>query len=430
MDSTSTSGDIAAQTDRPHALRIVQALRSGSNCLEGAGLFSAGRDIFFRAAADSLGELELSGGAVVRWVKGRYEQGKTHFFARLMEIARDEKRNWVTSYVQISERGQGAELHRFEEIYAAIVRNCLCRDLVLSEQGRVEPGRIPGWEWILDDWYKKLRILATGAEHGDVPTFRLRDVIDQTMTGMRRKWGVHGSFAEALRQFAQARADGDVAWAQYLLDWFSAQDVHSRGGEVRARLVQAGIRERISRRNAKEMLRNMSAFIRYRGFGGTLILLDEVENVLLQPPTGRRAAYTILRELIDNVDDRHGMMCTAFYVSGTPDLFESEKGIAEYEALASRVLMPAGQSPESPESNPAGTVLDLASMPLSRPELLDIAVRVSSLHATARSWEPGAEIRTRFKDLLAETSRHNPDFTIRAWVRSVVNLLDRLSSSS
>lgn len=425
MDGTTTNGDIVAQADRPRALRIVQALRQGSNCLEGAGFFSAGRDMLFRAAADSLEELELSGGAVVKWVKGRYEQGKTHFFARLIEIA--HKRNWVTSYVQVSGRSQGAEFHRFEEIYAAIVRNCLCRDLVLAEQGRVEPGRIPGWEWILDDWFRKLRILATGAEHGDVPTFRLRDVIDQTMTGMRRNWGVHGSFAEALRQFAQARVDGDADWAQYLLGWFSGQDVHSRGGEVRARLVRSGIRERISRRNAKEMLRNMSAFVRYRGFGGTLILLDEVENVLLQPSAGRRAAYTILRELIDNVDDRHGMMCAAFYISGTPDLFESEKGIAEYEALASRVLMPAG---DAPESNPAGSILDLASMPLSRTELLDIATGVTSLHAAAKNWEPGAEIRTRFEDLLAATSRHNPDFTIRTWVRSVVDLLDRLSSVS
>jgi hypothetical protein len=384
-----------------------------------------GRGVLFKAADESLEELELSGGAVVRWVKGRYEQGKTNLFARLIDLA--HSRNWVTSYVQISLRGEGVELHRFEEVYAAIVRNCLCRDLVLEEQGRIEPGRIPGWEWILDRWFTQLRILATGAEQGDVPTFRLRDVIAQTMAAMRRKWGVHGSFAEALRQFAEAKANGDAEWAQLLLDWFSGVAVHSRGGEIRARLARAGIREPISRRNAKEMLRNMSAFVRYRGFGGILIMLDEVENVLQQTPTARRAAYTVLRELVDNVDDRHGMTCTAFYISGTPDLFESSKGITEYEALASRVLMPLH---DRSEQNPAGSVLDLSLLPLSRAELLEIAARISVLHGIAKARNPGAGSKKECEALLAEISRRNPDFTIRAWVRAVVQLLDRLSCAN
>src|SRR5439155_17858017 len=140
-------------------------------------------------------------------------------------------------------------LHRFEQIYSAIVKNCMCRDLVAEEEGRVEPGRIPGWEWILDAWFRQMRTLAAGSEHGDIPSFRLRDMIAQTMTGMRRNWGVHGSFAEALRQFLLARADGDEDWAQVILAWFHGEDVHSRGGD-KARLVRAGIRERIAMRNA------------------------------------------------------------------------------------------------------------------------------------------------------------------------------------
>src|SRR5580658_6055364 len=108
---------------RENALRILQSLRQGSNCLEGVGLFSAGRNLLFKAATDVLEELEISGGSCVRWLKGRYGQGKTHVFARLIEVAFG--RNWVTSYVQISGKGQGTEFHRFEEVYAAIVRNCL-----------------------------------------------------------------------------------------------------------------------------------------------------------------------------------------------------------------------------------------------------------------------------------------------------------------
>jgi hypothetical protein len=148
---------------------------------------------------------------------------------------------------------------------------------------------------------------------------------------------------------------------------------------------------------------------------------------LQQPPTARRTAYTILRELVDNVDDRHGMVSSAFYVSATPDLFDSEKGITEYEALASRVLMPAPVQ-DSPPPNPAGTVVDLSSMPLSRGELLEIASRIASLYGVAKHCQPDGTVRDRLGELLADTARRDPDFTIRSWVRAVVNLLDGLRS--
>jgi hypothetical protein len=413
----------ATEINREHALRILQSLRQGSNCLEGAGLFSAGRDLLFRAAGDNLEELEISGGSCVRWLKGRYGQGKTHLFARLIELA--FSRNWVTSYVQISGRGEGVELHRFEQVYAVIVRNCLTRDLVAEQRGSVDPGRVPGWDWILDNWFSELRKVATGRTTGDVPSFKMRDTVEQTMTAIRRRWSLQGSFADALRQYAIARIDGDEEWGQLLLSWFSAEDVHSRGSEVRARLRQAGIREPIKRQNAKEMLRSLSSFLSYRGYGGVLILLDEVENVLQQTPSARRTAYTILRELIDNVDDRHGMTRTAFYISGTPDLFDGEKGVTEYEALAARILLPS----ELSRPNPAASVLDLSLYPLDSEVLNRIGEKITSLHAIAKQWSPDGEVKSKLHDRLSTLLKRNPDLNPRTWVRSAVEVLDECFGS-
>ncbi len=408
----------ATELNREHALRILQSLRQGSNCLEGAGFFSAGRDVLFRAAEDSLEELEISGGSCVRWLKGRYGQGKTHFFARLIDLA--FSRNWVTSYVQISGRGEGIELHQFEQVYAAIVRNCLTRDLVAEQRGSVDPGRVPGWDWILDRWFSELRKLAVGRTTGDVPSFKMRDTVEQTMTAIRRRWSLHGSFAEALRQYAIAKTDGDEEWAQLLLSWFSAEDIHSRGSEVRAGLRQAGIREPIKRQNAKEMLRSLSSFLSYRGYGGMLILLDEVENVLQETPSARRTAYTILREIIDNVDDRHGMTRTAFYISGTPDLFDGEKGVTEYEALAARILLPSDLS----RPNPAAPVLDLSLYPLGGDALRTIGEKIARLHGIAKKWSPDGEVKKKLEDRLVNLVKRNPDLNPRTWVRSAVEVLD------
>lgn len=409
----------ASVPNRALAMRIIQALRSGSNCLDGTQYFSAGREDLFLAASDLLEEVEISSGAVVRWVKGPYGHGKTFFLARLMEIAREK--NWVTTFVQVSARGQGSELHRFEEIYSAIIRNCLSRDLVLAEDGRVEPGKIPGWDWILDNWYAALRRQAAGRDSGDVPSFRLRDVIEHTITAIRRKWNIHGSFAEALRHFALASADSDEEWREILLSWFRGENVHSRGPDFRSRLRIAGILEPISRKNAKEMLRSLSSFLRYRGFGGILILIDELENILQEAPAARKTGYIILRELIDNLDARHGMTNSAMYLSATPDVFDAAKGIVEHPPLADRVLLPANKL-----NNPTPTVIDLDTYPLSSTDLLEMGSRIVKVFEIAREWKAPAQVHTELKDLL---NARDPDLPVRMWVRDVVGLLDKMSRS-
>jgi hypothetical protein len=172
------------------------------------------------------------------------------------------------------------------------------------------------------------------------------------------------------------------------------------------------------------MLRCLSTFLRYRGYGGILVLLDEVENVLQQPPSARRTAYTILRELIDNVDDRHGMTRTAFYVSGTPDLFDGEKGITEYEALATRVLMPFNAA----HPNPAAAVVDLSQYPITRESYELIGERISVIHAIAKNRDADSTVSEALRDGLTSLMARNPDLNPRTWVRNAVEILDRHSS--
>jgi hypothetical protein len=314
-------------------------------------------------------------------------------------------------------------LHHFEQVYAAMVRNCLCRDLVNEEGGVVEPGRVSGWEWILEDWWMRVRRQAVGRDGGEVPTLRLHEVIDQTITAIRRRWSVHAAFGEALRQLALSRSEGDEHWSQVMRSWFKGEDVHSVGGQTRARLRSAGIRESLNRKNAKEMLRSMSAFLRYCGFNGVLILIDELENVLHQPPTARRTSYTILRELIDNIDDRHGMTHAAFYISATPDVFDSAKGMVEYEALAERVLLSGARNP----ANPAAAVIDLAAWPLRPDEMLEMSERIAGLYGVAKNWKPDDTVTEHFSQLLKQNLSRQPTLTARDWVKAVVDELDVLA---
>jgi len=408
-----------ATVERATALRIIGGLRTGATPFDGVGAFSAGRERLVEGAEEQFAEIEVSDDSRVRWIKGLPEQGKTNFFARLIESA--SKRNWVSSYIALSARDSGTELHRFEEIYRAIVTHCRCPHEALDKAST--HGQRLGWDLILDQWWEKMRRLAGGAT--GVSSFALRDQIEHAITSMRLQWGMHNAFAGALREFAISREDGEEGWTETMRSWFRAGDEHSRGGVVKARLLAAGIREPINRRNAKEMLRSFSIFIRVCGYAGTLILIDELENVPRHEPAGaRKTAYTVLRELIDDVDGKHGMVRTAFYIAATPDVFDnSEKGILEHEALATRVLGITDHG-----DNPVAPLIDLASWPLTRDDLIKIGLKVLRIHGVARNWNPGDGDDQRISALLHELLRKNPDLTVRAWVKNVVADLDRRSA--
>lgn len=400
---------------RDVALRIIGALRSGSNLLECVSLFSAGRDSIVSAADALLDELTISGGSTVRWLRGNYGSGKTHTFARIREAA--HARNWVASYVVISGRGSGCELHRFEEVYAAIVRNCA---VPRSRVGQEMLGA-NGWEELLDGWVRAVKAQAGVRGDSDVATMKVRDALAATMSGLRMKYGIGGAYGAALTEFANATLDADAERRELMLAWFQGDDVLKRSTSIRQELKRIGIQEAISRRNAKVMLRHMSAFLRYRGYNGMLVLFDEVENVLRLTPSARRAAYTIARELIDNVDALHGMTRTLLYFSGTPDLFDSEKGIAEYEALASRVIL----APSAATANPAAMVVDLEAFPITAGDLMNAAGRIAEIYHAAypdRLSDPSGALVD-----CENTLRHGLLPSFRIWVRTVVDHLDRRS---
>ena len=407
---------------RALAVRLIGALRQGSNCLEAVTLFSAGRRPILNAAERLMEDLTFSGGSAVRWLKGTYGSGKTHIFARLLDAA--HLRGWIVSYIEITSKGQGCDLNRFEEVYAAIIRNCITPDQARSTDAVARPGAENGWQWILDRWVDALRKQAGGTAGGDLQTFRFTGVLDTTISQLRRTHGIQGAFSAALRAYAIAKVEHSAQQSELLLEWFSGVNVFGQSSQVRKELRAIGVLEVITRRNAKAMLRQVTAFARYRGHKGFLLLLDEVENVMHYTPGSRRIAYTILRELIDNVDERHGMAQTLVYLSGTPDLFEGEKGITEHEALASRVILTLSD----PAPNPAAAVVDLGTFPISRADLIEIAQHIGMLYRTATPSAnlDGALDGDRLGALLPTGQFPSP----RIWVRQIVDLLDRAAADS
>ena len=154
-----------------------------------------------------------------------------------------------------------------------------------------------------------------------------------------------------------------------------------------------------------------------------MIMLDEVENVLRATRRARRESYTVLRELIDNVDDRHGMMNVCFYVSGTPDLFEGAQGLTEYEALATRTFLPGDTG-----TNPRAPLVDLSLFPLVREDFVEIAHRISQLYSVTNPRRIPSDLEQTIQNSL-DDFLENPAPSARLWVRSVVDMFDRVPNN-
>jgi hypothetical protein len=101
----------------------------------------------------------------------------------------------------------------------------------------------------------------------------------------------------------------------------------------------------------------------------------------------RNKSYGIIRDLLDNADGQGGMQSNVIYVAATPEMFQTEKGFPEYEALRSRLANAAAFiTPKLIDWR--GVIVDLTKTPLPHDMLVQLADRIIDIHATARNWKP------------------------------------------
>jgi hypothetical protein len=81
------------------------------------------------------------------------------------------------------------------------------------------------------------------------------------------------------------------------------------------------------------------------------------------------------------------MQSSIIYVAGTPEMYQSEKGFPEYDALRSR-LANATIFTDPNLIDWRGVIVDLTRTPLPHDILMKLAGRVIDLHAVARDWDP------------------------------------------
>jgi hypothetical protein len=318
----------------PLARRIIEQLKRGTTPLEGVRALNVGRERYFREVDRQLDDISAGGGASVRFLNGEYGHGKTHFIGMINASALD--RGWVTSYVKLSS-AEGVRLDKFEQLYAAVLRNCLCRRLIDAYRQLYDPGEANGWSWILEDWVN--RHLDTEAGSGvDRNSVGARERTASALDLLLRKANVSGDFAAAVRAFMSGTldrtSDPDRCIRDAALRWFACEKVPE--------LKEHGVLAPITSRNARHTLRNLIALLHELGYKGMALFIDEIENVLTRAYSKpqRQVAYQNLRELLDNIDggvSGVGLNRAVCYLAATPVMFTGERGFREYPALHGRI---------------------------------------------------------------------------------------------
>lgn len=358
------------------ATNIVTQLRKGIPPPEDVALFSTGRtdllnyfdSVLNRIAADALQD--------VKFIQADYGHGKTHFLDMLAQLALSKR--FVVSVVSLDR--ETAPFNKLEKVVP----------LIMSKLMTPNKGQGRGLGSTLEEWAAKVagldrnRILRTLDESENLPL-------------------LFPDFRLKLADYAGAfNRSGGPAYEECLKaeKWF-------RGEESKAKTFQ----------NVQDYLAAFVQFVRYLGYSGFVVMLDEAESItLLSRITNRDQANENLRQIIDNPE----LQGFYFVFASTPSFLggEDDRGAKSYPALWRRIRDPLGQIGQKALDK---VIVELPS--LSTDEFAQLARRIKQIYTIAYE-RPVDQVQDAHLLRLAEHVRVRADKSLRTLVRSTVMLLD------
>lgn len=387
---------------RDLALSLLHALRAGTVPAEGLEHFAVGLERQVDALREQW-EFAARGHSQYRFLRGPYGSGKT-FLAALVssQALRDD---FVVSHVVIS--ATDTPLHRLAEVYR---RAC---------QGLSIPGRRGGaLQGIVDRWLYRLEEQVgelDGLEESD-PRFpaAVQRRVDHHLVALGRE---AGRFSACLKAYHEAQLRQDFAEARGILDWMAGEP--KVGAAVKR---AAGVRGQLDGTDALVFLRGLLALLRGAGHRGLVLVLDETETILRLRGPERQKSLEALRQLVDALD-RDQFPGLLLLITGTPDLFESPRGIRELPPLHERIRCLSREGEPEDLRQP-----QLRLPPFDRGRLLQVARRVRDLYPAA---DPGRLARRASESFLEQLADRvttgfggRVDLAPRMFLRELVHVLD------
>jgi hypothetical protein len=221
-------------------------------------------------------------------------------------------------------------------------------------------------------------------------------------------------FVRVVQTIFELKQKGALADAAALLSWLSGS------GNVAASVKKlAGIKGDIGSRDALAYLRGVLEIVKAAGYKGLVIVIDEAETILRMRTDSRHKSLNGLRQISDASGDYPNLL---WLVTGTPEFFDSKRGVAGLAPLHDRISF---------SSSGRFTSLRQAQLelrPFDKDRLKNVAVRLRELYPAHDRGRFASRISDDFLDQLVdkvtEGFRGDVGVVPRQFLRELVTQMD------
>ncbi len=387
---------VLTERDRNH---VFEQLRKGLVPERGIETFAVG----IEKQRDEVGrqlDLAVAGEGTIKFLRGGYGCGKT-FMARL--ALRDaQERNFATSFVVVSDND--LHFHRFDDVYRKIVTELgtsLCPRGALGD--------------ILDRWIGKIEDALAESHDPDAPDFdaKVKQRLESDLQTLTRGQAPH-DLVRVVQAIFELKQAGQLTEAGALISWLSGS-----GNVAQASKKVAGIKGDIGSRDALAYLRGILEIIKAAGYAGLVVVIDEAETILRMRTDSRGKSLNGIRQIADDAGRFPGLV---WLFTGTPEFFDSRRGVAGLAPLDERIrFLKSGAFASLRQAQ-----LELA--PFDAGRLLAVAFKLREIYPTTQRRRLEDKIDERFvQRLVADcTAGFKGDVGVvpRQFLRAFVDELD------
>lgn len=279
-----------------------------------------------------LQEYIRNGGSKIKFVTGRQGSGKTHFLRLMASIAREE------NYMTIQFSAKDIWMHDFKEIYVEIFTQC---DILKCLEG-VGRHLIQEMGFDYRDIPDGMKFIDYLSQNGMGDALTKREIRTQLRQIFLDNPMMDNNFALACSMLTGSILGYPVLEEQnqeLLLAWLEG-DRSIKLSQLRALDFYPS---RVTKYNARHMLRSLAEVVHMGGYAGLFITIDDMEILISRSSLEavhytkmkREDTYESIRQLIDDIDSMKNIM---FVYAFDRELIDNENaGLKSYQALWMRI---------------------------------------------------------------------------------------------
>ena len=391
------------------ASAIINSLKGGVVPRIGLPYITVGRETEINAFLHDIGIIE-EGGASFRFIVGKYGSGKSFLLQTVRNYAMDKGLAVADADLSPERRLQGTKGQGLAT-YKELIRN-------LSVKTRPEGGALT---LILDRWISGVQTEAMNENRLAFDDSNLKSATEKKISEVISSLNemVHGfDFARLLTLYYRAYTDCDDGLKAKVVKWFRGE--YTTKTEAKAEL---GVNIIITDDDWYEYIKLFAVFLKKAGYGGLLILIDELVNIYKIPNSITRQ-YNYEKILTMYNDTLQGKaQYLSIIMSGTPRCVEdTRRGVYSYEALKSRLT--EGRFGKGEVKDMLAPVIKLS--PLTYEEMLVLTEKLADIHAQLFDYDPRLTEEDYITFIKTEFSRIGADkaITPREVIRDFIELLN------